>query len=101
MNNMRASVAALPYDDHNRVVKLFHSLDRTVWDRKVEVILGSEKYDTLTVNKLFSKLKSAELDRGVIARLEDPTDSHSFALAGGKVDKSNTNTSSRMSWIVV
>jgi hypothetical protein len=30
----------------------------------------SEKYDTLTVNELFSKLKSAEVDRGMTAKLE-------------------------------
>jgi hypothetical protein len=33
----------------------------------------SEKYDTLTVNELFSKLKSAEVDRGMTAKLEGPT----------------------------
>jgi hypothetical protein len=58
VNNMRANVAMIPYDDHDRVVKLLHSLDHTVWDGKVEAILESEKYDTLTVNELFSKLKS-------------------------------------------
>jgi hypothetical protein len=54
VNNMRAIVAVLPYDDHDRVVKLLHSLDRTLWDGKVEDILESEKYDTLTVKELFS-----------------------------------------------
>jgi hypothetical protein len=39
----------------------------------------SEKYDTLTVNELFSKLKSAEVDRGMTAKIEGPTDSHSLA----------------------
>jgi hypothetical protein len=34
-------VAVLPYDDHDRAVKLLHSLDHTVWDRKVEAILKS------------------------------------------------------------
>jgi hypothetical protein len=29
--------------------------------------MESEKYDTLTVNELFSKLKSAEVDRGMTA----------------------------------
>jgi hypothetical protein len=59
-------------------------------------ILESEKYTTLTVNELFSKLKSAEVDRGLTARLESPTDSHSLALIGGKAVKSNANASSRM-----
>jgi hypothetical protein len=31
VNNMRANVDVLSYDDHDRVVKLLHSLDRTVW----------------------------------------------------------------------
>jgi hypothetical protein len=30
-NDMRDNVDVLPYDDHDRVVKLLHSLDRTVW----------------------------------------------------------------------
>jgi hypothetical protein len=96
VNNMRANVDALPYDDHDRAVKLLHALDCTVWDGKVGAILESEKYTTLTVNKLFSKLKTAEVDRGLTARLESPADSHSLALIGGKVAKSNANASSKM-----
>jgi hypothetical protein len=46
VNNMRANVDILPYDDHDRAVKLLHALDRTVWDGKVEDILESEKYTT-------------------------------------------------------
>jgi hypothetical protein len=49
-------------------VKLLHSSDHTIWDEKIEA--ESEKYDTLTVNELFSKLKSAEVDHGVTAHLE-------------------------------
>jgi hypothetical protein len=67
VNNMRANVDVLPYDDHDRAVKLLHSLDRTIWGGKFEAIVESEKYDTLTVNELFSKLKSAEVDRGMTA----------------------------------
>jgi hypothetical protein len=67
-----------------------------VWEGKVEAILESEKYTTLTVNELFSKLKSVEVDRGLTAHLESPTDSNNLALVGGKVTKSNTNTSSKM-----
>jgi hypothetical protein len=55
-----------------------------------------ENYDTLTVNELFSKLKSAEVDRGMIAKIEGPTDSHSLALIGGSKGKSNTNLSTKM-----
>jgi hypothetical protein len=54
---MIANVALLPYDDHDRAVKLLHSLDHTVWDGKVEAIHESMKYETLTMNELFSKLK--------------------------------------------
>jgi hypothetical protein len=50
VNNMRANVDVLPYDDHDRAVKLLHSLDRTIWGRKFEAIVESEKYDTRTVN---------------------------------------------------
>jgi hypothetical protein len=70
VNNMTANVVVLSYDDHDRDVKLLHSLDRTIWDGNVEAILEFEKYDTLTIDELFSKLESAEVDRGVIALLE-------------------------------
>jgi hypothetical protein len=83
VNNMRANVVVLPYDDHDRVIKLLHSLDRTVWSEKVEAILESEKYETLIVDELFSKLKSSEVDRGVRAKIKNPTDPHSLALISG------------------
>jgi hypothetical protein len=70
VNNMRANVDVLLYDDHDRAVKLLHSLDHTVWDGKFEAIVESEKYDTLTVNELFSKLKSTEVDWGMTAKIE-------------------------------
>jgi hypothetical protein len=96
VNNMRANVDMLRYDDHDRAVKLLHSLDRMIWDGKFEAIVESEKYDTLTVNELFSKLKSAEVDRGMTAKIEVPTDSHRLALVGGLKGKANTNPSTRM-----
>jgi hypothetical protein len=96
VNNMRANVNVLPYDDRDRAVKLLHSLDRTIWGGKFEAIVESEKYDTQTVNELFSKLKSAEVDRGMTAKLEGPTDSHSLALVGGSKGKANSNPSTRM-----
>jgi hypothetical protein len=43
---MRANVDVLPYDDHDRAVKLLHSLDHTVWGGKFEAIVESDKYDT-------------------------------------------------------
>jgi hypothetical protein len=51
-----------------------------VWSEKVEAILESEKYETLMVDELFSKLKSSKVDRGVHAKIENPTDPHSLAL---------------------
>jgi hypothetical protein len=44
VNNMRANVFVLPYDDHDKAVKRLHSLDRTVWSGKVEALT----YETLT-----------------------------------------------------
>jgi hypothetical protein len=96
VNNMRDNVDVLPYDDHDRDVKLLHSLDRTVWGGKFEAIVESEKYDTLTVNELFSKLKSAEVDQGMTAKIEGPTDSYSLSLIGGSKGKSNANPLTRM-----
>ena len=83
MNNMRANVTVLPYDDHDRAVKLLHSFDRTVWSAKVEAITEFGGYETLTVDELFSKLKSSEVDRGLRAKIENPTDSHSLSLISG------------------
>jgi hypothetical protein len=56
----------------------------------------SEKYDTLTVNELFSKLKSAEVDWGMIAKIGGSTDSHSLALISASKGKANANPSTRM-----
>jgi hypothetical protein len=96
VNNMRANVDVLSYDDHDRAVKILHSLDRTVWGGKFEAIVESEKCDTLTVNELFLKLKSAEVERGMTAHIEGPTDCHSLALIGGSKGKANANPSTRM-----
>jgi hypothetical protein len=43
VNNMRSNMDVLPYNDHDRVVNLLHSLDRTVWVGKFEAIVESEK----------------------------------------------------------
>jgi hypothetical protein len=93
VNNMRAHVAVLPYDYHDRAIKLQHSLDRTMWNGKVEAILESEKYEALTVDKLFSKLKSSEVDRGVRAKIENQTNPHSLALVS--CSRTNANMSLR------
>jgi hypothetical protein len=76
VNNMRANVAVLMYYD--RAIMLLHSMDCTRWSEKFEAILESEKYETLVVDELFSKLKSSEVDRGARAKIENPTDPHSL-----------------------
>jgi hypothetical protein len=72
VNNMMANVVVLPYDDHDRAIKLLHSLNRTMWSEKVEAILELEKYKTLTVDELFSKLKSSEVDRVGACKDQEP-----------------------------
>jgi hypothetical protein len=96
VNNMRANVDVFPYDDHDRAVKLLHSSDRTVWGGKFEAIVEFEKYETLMENELFSKLKLAEVHRGMTAKIEGPTVSHSLALIGGSKRKCNDNPSTGM-----
>jgi hypothetical protein len=54
-----------------------------IWGGKFEAIVESEKYDTLTMNELFSKLKLAEVDRGMTTKIEGLADSHSLAFIGG------------------
>jgi hypothetical protein len=98
VNNMRANVVMLLYDDHDRAVKLLHSLDRNVWSGKVEAILESEKYESLTVDGLFSRLKSSEVDRGVRAKIENPTDPHSLDLVSGS--RTNANMSLRQFFVL-
>jgi hypothetical protein len=48
------------------------------------------------VNELFSKLKLVEVDKGMTAKIEGPTDSHSLALVGSSKGKANINPSTRM-----
>jgi hypothetical protein len=93
VNNTRANVVVLPYDDNDRAVKLLHSLDHTMWSGKVEAILASEKYETLTVVELFSKLQSSKVDSGGACKDQEPTDAHSLALVFGS--RTNANMSSR------
>jgi hypothetical protein len=59
---MRANKVQLPYDDHKRALKLLYALDQKVWDVKVSVIIESASYDTLTMDELFNKLKSTEIN---------------------------------------
>jgi hypothetical protein len=44
------------------------------------------------VDKLFSELKSSEVDGGVRAKIENPTDPHSLALVYGPRTKANMSS---------
>jgi hypothetical protein len=55
--------------------------------------LESEKNETITVDELFSKFKSSEVDRGVLAKIKNLTDPHSLALVSGS--RTNANMSLR------
>jgi hypothetical protein len=59
---MRANKAQLPYDDHERALKLLHDLDRMVWDVKILAIIESPNYEIVIVDELFNKIKSIEID---------------------------------------
>jgi hypothetical protein len=71
VNKMRANMAQLPYDNHERALKILYVLDRKVWDVKVSTIIESASYDTLTVDELFSKLKSTEIDYQTQAKFKN------------------------------
>ena len=72
VNKMRANKPQLPYDDHERALKLLYALDRKVWDVKVSAIIESVNYDTLIVDKPFSKLKSTEIDYQTQFKMKNP-----------------------------
>jgi hypothetical protein len=63
VNNMKANVEDFPYTEHDQALKLLHILDSNVWGAKVEAIKESGQYLTIELDDLFSKLKSAEVDR--------------------------------------
>jgi hypothetical protein len=94
VNNMKANVEDFPYIEHDQALKLLHILDPNVWGAKVEAIMESGQYLTIELDDLFSKLKSAEVDRKLQSKHEGSTD-HSLALVGGSKGKANTNPSCR------
>jgi hypothetical protein len=59
---MHANKAQFPYNDHEIALKLLHALDQKVWEVKVLGIIESPNYETLTMDEIFSKLKSTEID---------------------------------------
>ena len=52
--NANRSADVLEYTEHEKALKLLYALDRSVWDLKVNTIIESGGYETLTVNELFS-----------------------------------------------
>jgi hypothetical protein len=85
---MCANKAQLPYDDHERALKLLHALDQRFWDMEVSVINESPNYETLTVDDLFSKTKSTEIDHQTWAKFEKPG-APTIALVSGGGSSSN------------
>ena len=85
MNKVSAnrSADALDYTEHEKALKLLYALDRSVWDLKVNTIIESAGYETLTVNELFSKLKATEVDNQTRAKLNGAPPSKSIALVTG------------------
>src|ERR671922_92525 len=61
-------------------LKVAHGGDSHV---KVEAIMESSNYETLSVDELFSKLKSSEVDRKLNTKATSLTDPHSLALVCG------------------
>jgi hypothetical protein len=68
---MCANKAQLPYDDHERALKLLHALDQRVWEVKVSTIIEPPNYEILTMDELLSKLKSIEIDHQTRAKVEN------------------------------
>jgi hypothetical protein len=92
VNKMRANKAQLPYDDHERALKLLYAQDQKVWDVKVTTIIESSGYETLTMDELFSKLKSTKIDYQTQAKLKNPS-APTMVLVLGKCSSSLANPS--------
>ncbi|XP_066351659.1 uncharacterized protein [Miscanthus floridulus] len=54
VNKMKAMNSNMPYDDHARALRLLHSLNDE-WDMKVEAIVESVGYETLTTDELYNE----------------------------------------------
>ena len=80
VNKMRANKVQLPYDDHERALKLLYALNWKVWDVKVSTIIEPANYDTLMVDELFSKLKSTKIDYQTQAKIEPLCTDYGFGL---------------------
>src|SRR5579859_2278481 len=72
-------------------VKLLHALDRSVWGVKVDAITESANYETLTLEDLYSKLRSTEIDIKSRAKLESPPPHNSALVSGSRSSSANTS----------
>ena len=92
---MKANVVVLPYTDHDQAMKLLHSLDRSVWGTKVDAIIESAGYETLSTTELFYKLKSTEVDIQLRTKHEGHMkDPNSLALVTSFGQAANANSRS-------
>jgi hypothetical protein len=57
------SCGSITYDDNERAKQLLYALHDHVWSIKITALEESADFTTLTIEKLFSKLKSHELPR--------------------------------------
>ncbi|XP_066385479.1 uncharacterized protein [Miscanthus floridulus] len=91
VNKMKAMNSNMPYDDHARALRLLHSLNDE-WDMKVEAIVESVGYETLTTDELYSKLKSKEIEIVSKRKLKNPTAASSSDVPMALVSENKTNT---------
>jgi hypothetical protein len=74
------------------MLKLLYALDQKVWDGKVTAIIEFLGYEALTMDELFSKLKSTEIDYQTQAKLKNPS-TPTMALVSGNDSSSLANSS--------
>src|SRR5579859_2466694 len=89
LNKMKANKPTMQIDDHERAIKLLYALDRKVWEVKVNAIQESATLDNLTVDELYSKLKSSELDAKIQEKIRNPS-APTMALVSGKTSSSSS-----------
>jgi hypothetical protein len=63
-------------------MNLLHALDQKVWEVNDATMTESPNYETLTIDELFSKLKSIEIYLQSRAKIENPS-SPIMALVSG------------------
>lgn len=91
VNKMKAMNSDMPYDDHARALRLLHSLNDE-WDMKVEAIVESAGYETLTTDELYSKLKSKEIEIVSKRKLKNPIASSSPDVPMALISRNKTNS---------